>query len=141
LGLQVVAQRLQLRDELFDFQHRAPGHALDQRVEVANSPISPGLRLAFAQLRDVPAHELADLALDFGRRSGPVFMSSPDHGHDASPLRREQSTTRPLPELGWMNRAPWRRFLVSAKQNTGRCVTLVAPTAFSHRLTSRGEGE
>src|SRR6266516_8197865 len=90
LVLQEIAQNLQLGDELFDLQRRCSGNALDQRIEIAHSQFAAGLRLRLAQLRDVPANEFADLAFDLGRRSLPILVSSFDHGHDASPLRREQ---------------------------------------------------
>src|ERR1700674_2240320 len=90
LVLQVVTQRLQLGDELFDLQHRRPGNALDQRIEIVHPQFAAGFRLRLSQLRNVPANELADIAFAFGRRPLPILVSSSDHGHDASPLRREQ---------------------------------------------------
>src|SRR6266849_6640434 len=78
LVLQIVTQRLQLGDELFDLQHRRPGNPLDQRIEIVHPQFAAGLRLRLAQVRNVPANELCRF---FSMRAGftrerPAFASS-----------------------------------------------------------------
>ncbi len=118
LVLQIVAQRLQLGDELLDFQHRCPGNALDQRIEIVHPQFAAGFRLRLAQLRNVPANELAELALDFGRRPLPILMSSSDHGHDASPLWRERCPLGAAVNYGARMGRLGGAFLSTTEQNT-----------------------
>src|SRR6266851_1695813 len=125
--------RQALGDELFDLQHRRPGNPLDQRIEIVHPQFAAGLRLRLAQVRNVPANELADLAFDFGRRPLPILVSSSDHGHDASPLRREQNRLGRRRELRRANRAAWRRFLVRAGAKCGSFGTRELCRFFSMR--------
>src|SRR4051794_4739215 len=81
LGMQQVAQALELRDQLLDFRKRSAGDALDQRVDVVDG----GFRLRIdrrgvrardrrpAQIGDIVADEFTDAFLDL-RNGGKVTV-------------------------------------------------------------------
>src|SRR5712692_7385534 len=68
LVLQVVAQHLQLGDELIDLHHRRASDALDERIEIARAELIR-VRFRLANLCSIFANELADRALDFAHVS------------------------------------------------------------------------
>src|SRR5262249_4820455 len=74
LAAQEVAQPLQLRDQLLDFQHRRTRYTLNQRIDL------PGALIPALEDRQRPTrrgkfltHEAADFSLDLVRRRGGVF--------------------------------------------------------------------
>jgi len=80
LGLQVIAHRLQFRDQAVDFRHGSTGDALDQRSDIGIGVARTGQTRATAERGvAVTTDEIANLAFSGGRSGHRFFQRTLVH--------------------------------------------------------------
>jgi hypothetical protein len=105
LGVQKIAHVAQVDDEAIDLCHRRAGNPVEQRIDVGDG--LAGFRLRTAQMGNVAADELPDLAFEFARRIGVVSEFSDARCccvHDCCP-RYRAGPELPVPSTGRLRHA------------------------------------